>query len=80
MGVVPVWLYSETLPPVTGMPSTMQASDRPRMASASCHMTSGSSGEPKFRQSLTAIGTAPEVATLRYASARASCAPWYGSR
>ena len=49
------------------------------MASANCHMTAGSSGEPKFRQSETAIGTAPEVATLRYASARANWAPWYGS-
>ena len=42
-------------------------------------MTSGFSGQPKFRQSVTAIGTAPVTATLRYASARASCAPSYGS-
>ncbi len=44
-----------------------------------CHMTSGSSGLPKLRQSLTATGVAPDAATLRYASARASCAPAYGS-
>lgn len=49
------------------------------MASANCHMTAGSSGEPKFRQSETASGLAPVVATLRYASASASWAPWYGS-
>ena len=38
-------------------------------------MTSGFSGVPKFRQSVTATGVAPVTATLRYASARASCAP-----
>ena len=43
-------------------------------------MTSGSSGEPKFRQSVTATGTAPVAATLRQASASASFAPVYGSR
>ena len=42
-------------------------------------MTSGFSGEPKFRQSLTPMGLAPVTATLRYASARASFAPWRGS-
>ena len=42
-------------------------------------MTAGSSGEPKLRQLVTAIGVAPVVATLRYASARASFAPLYGS-
>ena len=51
----------------------------PRQASANCHITAGSSGEPKLRQSLTASGEAPPVATLRYASASASCAPAYGS-
>src|SRR3954447_19434791 len=49
------------------------------MASENCHMTAGSSGEPKFRQSETARGVAPVVATFRYASASASCAPVYGS-
>src|SRR6478735_5904439 len=49
------------------------------MASTSCHMESGCSGLPKLRQSVTASGRAPVVATLRYASARASCAPVYGS-
>src|SRR5665647_3064705 len=42
-------------------------------------MTPGSSGEPKFRQSEIASGTAPAVATLRYASASASWAPAKGS-
>ena len=65
MASSPVWLYSETLPPVTGTPISRQPSARPRTASANCHMTSGSSGEPKFRQSETATGRAPEVETLR---------------
>ena len=42
-------------------------------------MASGSSGEPKFRQSVTARGFAPTVQTLRYASASAWRAPSYGS-
>ena len=67
------------MPPVTGMPSWTQASLSPRQASANCHITPGSSGDPKFRQSLTASGRAPPVATLRNASASASCAPAYGS-
>ena len=33
-----------------------------------------------MRQSDTATGIAPPVATLRYASASANCAPRYGSR
>jgi cytochrome c553 len=37
----------------------------PVTACANCHITSGSSGEPKFRQLVTAIGTAPVAATLR---------------
>ncbi|SIM23238.1 Uncharacterised protein [Mycobacteroides abscessus subsp. abscessus] len=61
----PVWLYRETLPPVTGTPSSRQPSARPRTASANCHMIAGSSGEPKFRQSETATGRAPPVDTLR---------------
>src|ERR671921_942626 len=75
----PVWLYRLTLPPVTGTPSCWHASARPVTACANCHMTPGSSGDPKLRQSVTASGTAPTVATLRYASASASCAPAYGS-
>ena len=75
----PVWLYRLTLPPVTGMPRARQPSARPRVASANCHITSGSSGEPKFRQSLTARGRAPDVATLRNDSASASWAPVNGS-
>ena len=38
-------------------------------------MIAGSSGEPKFRQSVIASGSAPLTATFRYASARASWAP-----
>ena len=36
-----------------------------RRPAANCHMTSGSSGEPKLRQLVTASGTAPVAATLR---------------
>ena len=75
----PVELYRETLPPVTGTSSASQASARPPIASTSCHIGPGSSGEPKFRQSVIASGTAPEVATLRYASDSANCAPVRGS-
>ena len=48
------------MPPVTGMPSSTQASLSPRQASANCHITAGSSGEPKLRQSL--IGQRPGAA------------------
>src|SRR5699024_3774983 len=61
----PVELYSETLPPVTGTSSASHASARPSIASTSCHMGPGSSGEPKFRQSVIASGVAPAAATLR---------------
>src|SRR5690625_2394284 len=65
IGVSPGWLYSDTLPPVTGTPNSMQASAIPRVDSANCHITAGSSGEPKFSPSEMPIGVAPEVATLR---------------
>src|SRR5260370_22159052 len=49
------------------------------MDPATCHITAGSSGDPKLRQLVTASGRAPVAATFRYASASASCAPAYGS-
>src|SRR3954467_7532634 len=54
IAVSPVWLYSETLPPVTGTPSATQASLSPRQASANCHITAGASGGPEVRE----VGTA----------------------
>ena len=42
----PVRLCKETLPPVTGTPSSRQPSTRPRMVSSNCHMMSGSYGDP----------------------------------
>jgi hypothetical protein len=75
----PVPLYSETLPPVTGTDRVRQPSASPSIACTSCHMDAGSSGLPKFRQSVTASGRAPVAATFRYASAKASWAPVYGS-
>src|SRR5699024_3798969 len=65
MATPPVWLYRDTLPPVTGMPMSWQAPASDSTAWANCHMISGSSGEPKLRQSVTARGMAPAVATLR---------------
>ena len=43
-------------------------------------MTSGFSGLPKFRQSESPIGSAPEQATLRAASHTAIIPPTNGSR
>src|SRR5262249_6842791 len=65
-------------PPVMGVPSAVQASPRPSMACENCHITSGFSGLPKFRQLVAAIGRAPDVATLRAASATACIAPTLG--
>ena len=42
-------------------------------------MTSGLSGLPKFRQFVAPMGTAPDAATLRQASATARRAPSKGS-
>ena len=52
----------------------------PSMASDSCHITSGCSGLPKFRQFTTAFGVAPEQARLRAASATVAAVPARGSR
>ena len=51
----------------------------PRMAFTSCPITSGFSGLPKLRQLVAPMGTAPEQATLRAASATARRAPSKGS-
>src|SRR6266849_1367117 len=48
------------------------------MASLNCHITSGFSGLPKFKQLVAAIGRAPLAATLRAASATACIAPTRG--
>src|SRR5882762_4856517 len=50
----------------------------PSMACENCHITSGFSGLPKFRQFVAAMGRAPEAATLRAASATACIAPTRG--
>ena len=51
----------------------------PSMHSESCHMTSGCSGFPKFRQFTTAAGVAPTQARLATPSARTSAGPRRGS-
>src|SRR5580700_11594348 len=52
----------------------------PSIDSVNCHITSGFSGLPKFRQFVAATGRAPEQATLRAASATACIAPRRGAR
>src|SRR5215471_10773581 len=74
-----VSLYKLTLPPVIGVPSASQASLMPSIACESCHMISGFSGLPKFRQFVAATGMAPVQATLRADSATACMAPSFGS-
>src|SRR5260221_1659187 len=61
-----------------GVPRAVQASPTPSMAWENCHMTSGFSGLPKLRQFVAAMGRAPDVATLRAASATACIAPTFG--
>ena len=61
------------------MPRARQASAMPRIASRSCHDTSGFSGLPKFRQSVSPTGSAPATARLRTASATAWAPPVRGS-
>src|SRR5260221_12212060 len=56
----------------------MQASPLPSIAWENCHIPSGFSGLPKFKQFVAAIGRAPLVATLRAASATACIAPSFG--
>src|SRR5712664_1685206 len=50
----------------------------PSIARENCHITSGFSGLPKFKQLVAAIGLAPLAATLRAASATACIAPTRG--
>src|SRR3977135_3835902 len=63
-----------------GISSAVHAAAMPSMARLNCHITSGFSGLPKFRQLVAAQGFAPEHATLRAASATGGCAPAHGSR
>src|SRR6185437_14317108 len=73
-------LYSDTLPPVTGVPSATHASPIPASASRNWKKMSGRVGLPKLRQFVIAIGRAPTHATLRAASATAIRPPTRGSR
>ena len=67
------------MPPTTGMPSARHASPMPSIASDSCHITSGCSGLPKFRQLTSANGRAPTHARLSAASATSHAVPTRGS-
>ena len=75
IGPAPASLYSETLPPTTGIESARQASARPATARVSCQATWGFSGLPKFRQLVSPSGSAPTQARLAEHSSTASTAP-----
>ena len=79
ISIVFVSLYKLTLPPTTGALKATQASDMPSTASDSCHMTSGCSGFPKFKQLTTARGWAPTQAIFITASATTILVPSRGS-
>ncbi len=61
-----------------GVPKKLQASAIPSTTSLNCHITSGCSGLPKFRQFVAAMGLPPEQTILRHASATAIFAPSRG--
>ena len=46
---------------MTGVSNALQASAIPSMTSENAHITSGRSGEAKFRQLVIAIGCAPDA-------------------
>jgi hypothetical protein len=75
-----VSLYSETLPDTTGIPSAFAASAIPSIASASSQPISGFSGFPKFRQSVSPIGSPPAHATFPAAARTAEEPARRGSR
>ncbi len=64
-----------TLPPVTGVFNSLQASPIPRTASLKCQKISGFSGLPKFKQFVIAKGLAPEHTRFLAASLTAIIAP-----
>src|SRR5581483_10656 len=61
-----------------GVLKKLHASVIPSTTSLNCHMTSGCSGFPKFRQFVAASGRPPEHTMLRHASATAIFAPSRG--
>src|SRR6056297_258719 len=73
-------LYRLTLPPVTGVFRTLQASPIPPTASRKVQYTSGLYGFPKLRQFVIATGLAPLHTTFLAASATAICPPRRGFR
>ncbi len=67
------------MPETTGVPNARHASAIPSITSEKAHITSGRSGEAKFRQFVMAMGRAPTHTTLRAASATRCFAPSRGS-
>src|SRR5437016_6634843 len=63
-----------------GVLKNVHASLIPSTTSLNCHITSGCSGLPKFKQFVAANGRPPEQTILRHDSATASFAPSRGFR
>src|SRR5207244_8432228 len=64
-------LYGDALPEPPGTPSASAAGEIPSIASASSAATTGFSGLPKLRQSVSPSGRPPTQATLRAAPSTA---------
>ena len=73
-------LYKETLPPATGVSSTLQASAIALHEDKSCQYPVSFSGDEKFKLFVIAIGSAPTQLTFRADSATAAIVPLKGSR
>ena len=72
-------LYKETLPPVTGVSSALQASAIALHEDKSCQYPISFSGDEKFKLFVIAIGSAPTQLTFLADSTTAAIAPLNGS-
>ena len=72
-------LYKDTLPPVTGVSNTLQASAIPVHEDESCQYPISFSGEEKFKLFVIATGSAPTQLTFLADSATAAIDPLKGS-
>jgi len=73
-------LYKETLPPVTGVSSALQASAIALQEDESCQYPISVSGDEKFKLFVIATGSAPTQLTFLADSATAAIVPLKGSR
>ena len=79
IGISFVWLYKDTLPPVTGVSKALQASAIPLHEDESCQYPISFSGEEKFKLFVIATGSAPTQLTFLVDSATAAIDPLKGS-